>query len=99
MDPDPWGSRSTALAKSGTLIQVKRKTLCSWAPFSLVQPEILPGDLARPGGVQILQSIRELTAEVGQHTYIQYCFLLFVPTPVLRIQTRNISLGPDPYRK
>lgn len=48
------------------LLQVKRKTLCSWAPFSLVQPEILPGDLSRPGGPQLLQSIKELTAQDHQ---------------------------------
>jgi hypothetical protein len=45
-------------------VQVKRKTLCSWAPFSVVQPEILPGDLSRPGGPELLQSIKELSAQV-----------------------------------
>lgn len=48
------------------LLQVKRKSLCWWAPCSLVQPEILPGDLTRPGGPQILQAIKELTAQDSQ---------------------------------
>jgi hypothetical protein len=53
------------------IVQVKRKTLCSWAPFSLVQPEILPGDLTRPGGPEILQSIKELTAQVSSSFYLE----------------------------
>jgi hypothetical protein len=67
-------------------VQVKRKTLCSWAPFSLVQPEILPGDLTRPGGPEILQSIKELTAQVSSS-----CVPLLLPG-----QARDTLWRPHP---
>jgi len=49
------------------LLQVKKKTLCNLIPVSLVQPDILPRDMTRTGGEDLLTKIRQLS--IKEHTY------------------------------
>jgi len=70
--PDHVKSASFSLPKQMNefliqLLQVKKKALCSLLPCNLVKPEIRPASLARAGGPQIMQKIRELSAKDAKH--------------------------------
>jgi len=80
------------------LLQVRKKNLCKLFPFSVVSPDILPRDLTRPGGPQLLNNIRDLTVkehnwrleeENSQHNSIIDRFL--------RNSQENIDLGKSKY--